>query len=85
MADKRRVQLWLSKELIERGQAAAARIPGMSLSLYVDELLDDGVPMLEAIADIAESAEPSERRNLFANALAGNVVRMLEELEPDGT
>lgn len=84
MAEKRRIQLWLSKDLIDRGQAAAARLPGLSLSQFVDDLLEDGVPILESIADGVESGDPAMLRSYFANALAGNVVRMLEEMEPDG-
>lgn len=85
MAEKRRVQLWLPDELVKRGQAAAARLPGMSLSQFVTDLLEDGVPMLEAIADGVEADDPEAMRAFFAQSLTGGFMRMLEEMEGDDT
>jgi len=85
MSKKRRVQLWLTGDLIERGQAAAKRLPDVTLSRVVDELLAGMVPILEAIADDIGSEPGSVADQRLAQAFGEPLMRMVKEMGENET
>ena len=68
---KTRVHLWVTKVNLERLKAAAARVPGMSVSGLVDDYLRQLAPMVEGLADAVDAGDPEAMRRAFAMAVGG--------------
>lgn len=74
---KRRVNLYLEPDLVDRAHAALASLPGLSLSRVVNDVLAEAVPALEAVAEGVRTGNPEAVQQAFALAIGNAMLRNL--------
>lgn len=78
--DKRRLHLYVTAPLADRGVAVVKRLPGVTLSGLVDEYLGMMVPLLEDLAEAVEAGDYEAMKTAFAGAIGGAFLHtMLDE------
>lgn len=77
-SSKRRVNLYLEVATYERAKALAAKLPGMSVSTFVNEMLAESLPMLEGLVEAAEGGSSEAFKALMAGLMSESFMRMMD-------
>lgn len=79
MPKKKRVNLYLTAELHDRLIALSESVPGMTASGIVDDLLEEFLPVVEALANAAKSGDRDAQAQMMSSLLADQFLALASE------
>lgn len=71
--EKQRVTLYLNQDTYSKAKALVKRLPGLTVSALVEDLLSDAVTSVSALLDRAESGDKSAQASVFDLVMATQV------------
>lgn len=77
--DKVRANLYLDRDVYERAQHLAERLPGLSVSEMVTDLLKSAIEPLEQLLKMAESGDKDAQAEMMSRLLADQLLLLAGE------
>lgn len=77
--DKVRANLYLDRDVYERAQDLVERLPGLSVSEMVSDLLKSAIEPLEQLLEMAESGNKDAQAEMMSRLLADQLLGLAGE------